>query len=197
MQNPGPGEYVAKDFKNPELALQTRVNVETKQEAERAKAAKALVKHQEEQAAAKEAWDPNKDPLVEGDPFKTLFVAGLPFAATEEVIRQEFEEYGPIRRIRIVTDARSGKPRGYAFVEYDHTNDMKEAYKRADGRPILGMRCIVDVERGRTVEDWKPRRLGGGLGGLRRAAKVRPLPRQYRDASAGVTSVATTGSSCL
>lgn len=30
---------------------------------------------------------------------------------------------------------------------------------------VLGKRILVDVERGRTVRGWKPRRLGGGLGG--------------------------------
>ena len=30
---------------------------------------------------------------------------------------------------------------------------------------IMGKRVLVDVERGRTVRGWKPRRLGGGLGG--------------------------------
>lgn len=29
----------------------------------------------------------------------------------------------------------------------------------------MGKRVLVDVERGRTVRGWKPRRLGGGLGG--------------------------------
>ena len=31
---------------------------------------------------------------------------------------------------------------------------MKEAYKQADGRKIDGRRVVVDVERGRTVENW-------------------------------------------
>ena len=34
------------------------------------------------------------------------------------------------------------------------------AYKHADGKKIDGRRVLVDVERGRTVEDWRPRRLG-------------------------------------
>ena len=42
------------------------------------------------------------------------------------------------------------------------------AYKNADGKKIDGKRVVVDVERGRTVKSWKPRRLGGGLGGTRR-----------------------------
>lgn len=48
----------------------------------------------------------------------------------------------------------SGKPRGYAFIEYEHKNNMKEAYKRADGRKVEGKRVVVDVERGRTVPNW-------------------------------------------
>lgn len=41
------------------------------------------------------------------------------------------------------------------------------AYKKADGKKIDGRRVVVDVERGRTVRGWKPRRLGGGLGKTR------------------------------
>ena len=36
------------------------------------------------------------------------------------------------------------------------------AYKHADGKKIDGKRVVVDVERGRTVKSWKPRRLGNG-----------------------------------
>ena len=34
------------------------------------------------------------------------------------------------------------------------------AYKYADGKKIDGKRVVVDVERGRTVKSWRPRRLG-------------------------------------
>lgn len=78
--------------------------------------------------------------------------------------------YGPISRIRIVRD-RDGKSRGYAFVVYQHERDMRAAYKDAEGIKIHGRRLMVDVERGRTVKDWKPMRLGGGLGGLTRKKK--------------------------
>lgn len=48
----------------------------------------------------------------------------------------------------------TGKPRGYAFIEYENKNDMKQAYKLADGKKIEGRRILVDVERGRTVPGW-------------------------------------------
>ena len=40
-------------------------------------------------------------------------------------------------------------------------------YKQADGKKIDNRRVLVDVERGRTVPNWRPRRLGGGLGTTR------------------------------
>lgn len=42
---------------------------------------------------------------------------------------------------------------------------FQAAYKRADGKKIDGRRVVVDIERGRTIKGWKPRRLGGGKGG--------------------------------
>ena len=43
----------------------------------------------------------------------------------------------------------------YAFIEYENEDDMRLAYKRGDGRKIDGRRVLVDVERGRTVRNWK------------------------------------------
>ncbi|KAG9018040.1 hypothetical protein FRB90_012543 [Tulasnella sp. 427] len=115
-------------------------------------------------AVAKENYKPQDDPQAVGDPYKTLFISKLSKRATETDLRHEFEQYGVIEKIRIVKD-KKGRSRGYAFVVYDREKDMKSAYKDAEGLHILGKRVVVDVERGRTVRGWKPRRLGGGLGG--------------------------------
>ena len=48
---------------------------------------------------------------------------------------------------------------------------LSAAFKQADGKKIDGRRVLVDVERGRTVNGWLPRRLGGGLGGTRKGGK--------------------------
>jgi U1 small nuclear ribonucleoprotein 70kDa len=42
-----------------------------------------------------------------------------------------------------------GKPRGYAFIEFEKEEDMMTAFKRSDGKKIDGRRIVVDVERGR------------------------------------------------
>ncbi|KAF7650964.1 hypothetical protein LDENG_00118090 [Lucifuga dentata] len=126
-------------------------------------------------------WDPHNDPNAQGDAFKTLFVARVNYDTTESKLRREFEVYGPIKRIYIVYNKSTGKPRGYAFIEYEHERDMHSAYKHADGKKIDGRRVLVDVERGRTVKGWHPRRLGGGLGGTRRGGADVNIKHSGRD----------------
>ncbi|KAK9285394.1 hypothetical protein L1049_024586 [Liquidambar formosana] len=126
-----------------------------------------LEKGAEKAAEELQKYDPNNDPNISGDPYKTLFVARLNYETTESRIKREFETYGPIKRVRLINDQVTNKPRGYAFIEYMHTRDMKAAYKQADGRKLDNRRVLVDVERGRTVPNWRPRRLGGGLGTTR------------------------------
>jgi len=89
--------------------------------------------------------------------------------------------FGSIAHIKLVRN-KKGNSRGYAFIVFDRERDMKGsfvhsfsryrlmssvlvAYKEGEHMQILGKRILVDVERGRTVRGWKPRRLGGGLGG--------------------------------
>eukprot|EP01065_Artemidia_motanka_P007956 TRINITY_DN13980_c0_g1_i1.p1 TRINITY_DN13980_c0_g1~~TRINITY_DN13980_c0_g1_i1.p1 ORF type:complete len:406 (+),score=146.31 TRINITY_DN13980_c0_g1_i1:122-1219(+) len=115
-------------------------------------------------------WDPKADPKVKGEPLNTLFVGRMAYTVTEEKLRRELESFGPIRRLRIVKDSED-KPRGYAFVEFESDRDMISAYKYANGKRVEGRRILVDVEKGRTVRNWRPRRLGGGLGKTRAGGK--------------------------
>jgi U1 small nuclear ribonucleoprotein len=115
---------------------------------------------------------PSDDPKVQGDAFKTLFVSRLAYGVTSDDLEREFGRYGPIERIRIVEDITAPvdappkkRKRGYAFIVYEREKDMKAAYKETDGIKIKDRRVLVDVERGRTVSGWRPRRFGGGLGG--------------------------------
>ncbi len=87
--------------------------------------------------------------------FQTLFVGRLAYETTERKLRREFEQYGPIRQVVLVSQQTrvpgASKPRGYAFIEFEKEDDVKEAYKRADGKKIDDRRIVVDVERGRFV----------------------------------------------
>ena len=83
--------------------------------------------------------------------------------------------------MRIVSDKRNGKPRGYAFIEFEHKRDMNVAYKEADNMKVDGRRISVDYERGRVQKDWLPRRylnlprFGGGKGKSRQNKEIDPI----------------------
>ncbi|KYO43103.1 U1 small nuclear ribonucleoprotein isoform A [Alligator mississippiensis] len=154
---------------------------ETREERMERKRREKIERRQQEVESELKMWDPHNDPNAQGDAFKTLFVARVNYDTTESKLRREFEVYGPIKRIYMVYNKRSGKPRGYAFIEYEHERDMHSAYKHADGKKIDGRRVLVDVERGRTVKGWRPRRLGGGLGGTRRGGADVNIRHSGRD----------------
>jgi U1 small nuclear ribonucleoprotein len=135
-------------------------------------------------------FDPMSDPNIDGNPFKTLFISGLSYNITERRLWREFEEFGPISRVRHVTDKLNGNPRGYGFIEFERLEDMKRAYKMGMNRNLEGRRIIVDVERGRTVADWKPRRFGGGLGGETRTTKPKNFVNKV------VSNVSSSDPSC-
>ena len=108
-------------------------------------------------------WDPLSNPEGTQDPFRTLFVSRINFYTSESKLKREFETYGPIKNIKMISDQKTGKPRGYCFIEFEQEKDMHSAYKHADGKKIDGRRVLVDVERARTTKGWLPRRLGKSI----------------------------------
>mmetsp|Transcript_38458 Transcript_38458/g.43328 ORF Transcript_38458/g.43328 Transcript_38458/m.43328 type:complete len:318 (-) Transcript_38458:355-1308(-) len=102
--------------------------------------------------------------------YNTLFVGRLAYEVTERKLLREMEAFGAVKDIKLVFD-KEGKSRGICFVEYENEEDMKRAYRAADGIKIEGREIVVDVERGHTVPTWLPRRLSGGFGGTRLGRK--------------------------
>lgn len=45
--------------------------------------------------------NPNDDPNIRGDAFKTLIVARLDYRADEQDLEREFSRYGPIERVSL------------------------------------------------------------------------------------------------
>ncbi|RUS82001.1 hypothetical protein EGW08_010228, partial [Elysia chlorotica] len=46
------------------------------------------------------------------------------YDTSESKLRREFEVYGAVKKISLINDRNTGKPRGYAFIEYEHERDM-------------------------------------------------------------------------
>ncbi|XP_078511290.1 protein lin-7 homolog B isoform X2 [Lissotriton helveticus] len=105
---------------------------ETREERMERKRREKIERRQQDVENELKIWDPHNDPNALGDAFRTLFVARVNYDTTESKLRREFEVYGPIKRIHIVFNRRSGKPRGYAFIEYEHERDMHYVARAID-----------------------------------------------------------------
>jgi U1 small nuclear ribonucleoprotein len=154
---------------------------------------KRKTEHDAKLAAEIEAYKPHENDDATKDAFKSLFVGRLSYEVDQRALKKAMERFGKVKKLRLVTEKESGKPRGYAFVEFEDEADMKRAYKQADGMKLEDKRIVVDVERGRTVKNWKPRRLGGGLGGTRIGKKSENRTYSGRDAGSSGGSSASGG----
>lgn len=66
-----------------------------------------------------------------------LYVRNIPFKATEENIRAHFQEVGEVLSVDLVTDARSGKPKGFAFVAMASDDEAQQAIQSLNDRLFL------------------------------------------------------------
>jgi len=83
-----------------------------------------------------------------------LFVGNLPYQATEDDVRRHFSAVVPPTRVAIPVDRETGRPRGFAFVEFDSPAQAQEAIQRFNGQPFMGRNLAVNEARAR--EDRGP-----------------------------------------
>ena len=61
-----------------------------------------------------------------------LFVGNLAFGVTEAEVRELFSAAGAVSQVRLPTDRETGKPRGFAFVDFDDRSHAEDAIRRFD-----------------------------------------------------------------
>jgi RNA recognition motif-containing protein len=87
-----------------------------------------------------------------------LFVGNMPYGATEADLRAHFSGVGEPAQIVIPVDRETGRPRGFAFVEFAERSVAEEAINRFNQQPFMG--------RSLSVSEARPREAGGGGGGF-------------------------------
>lgn len=58
---------------------------------------------------------------------KTAFVGNLPFNIEEEEVRSEFEQFGPIRYVRLIRDPVTHNGKGFGYVCFEQFISLKNA----------------------------------------------------------------------
>ena len=89
-----------------------------------------------------------------------IYVGNLSYSATEDDLRQAFEQYGQVASVNIIMDRETGRSRGFAFVEMPEGDEAKEAVSSLNLAEIAGRK--VTVNEARPKPDRRP---GGGGGG--------------------------------
>jgi cold-inducible RNA-binding protein len=94
-----------------------------------------------------------------------LFIGNLPYSASEADLRAHFAPIGEPTHVVMPTDRETGRPRGFAFVEFADRAVAEEVIRKFDAQPFQGRNLAVSEARAR--EDRPPRPPGGGFGGPR------------------------------
>ncbi len=93
-----------------------------------------------------------------------LFVGNLPYSATETDLRAHVAAVAAPLSVVLPMDRETGRPRGFAFVDYAELADATEVIRRLNGQPFLGR--TLSVSEARPREDRGPRPpMGGGYSG--------------------------------
>jgi RNA recognition motif-containing protein len=90
---------------------------------------------------------------------KKLYVGNLPFTTSEPELRELFGAHGTLASVNVITDRETGRPRGFAFVEFEDSSSADAAMQALDGKDIGGRTVRVNEAHDRD------RRSGGGGGG--------------------------------
>ncbi len=68
---------------------------------------------------------------------KRLYVGNISFKATEENLRGFFAPVGEVTAVNLVTDERTGKTKGFAFVEMASDEEARKAIEALNGTLLL------------------------------------------------------------
>lgn len=98
-----------------------------------------------------------------------VFVGNLAFQTTRDQVADLFGEAGEVRDVFLPIERDSGRPRGFAFVEFETEEEANAAIERFDGHDLDGrpLRVNMAEDRPRRAPSFggdRPPFGGGGRG---------------------------------
>merc|ERR550539_1078201 len=100
-----------------------------------------------------------------------LGIFGLSLYTTERELDKEFSKFGPLEKVTVVLDGKTGRSRGFSFIYFESLEDAKAAKEAMCDKEIDGRRIRVDfsiTKRQHTptpgVYMGRPSYRGGGSG---------------------------------
>ncbi len=73
----------------------------------------------------------------------TIYVGNISYNLGEDEIRRIFEVMGSVETIKLIRDKRTGKSKGYCFIEMPDKKEAMEAINALDGKDASGRNLRV------------------------------------------------------
>jgi len=77
-----------------------------------------------------------------------LYIGNLPYHTTEDDVRSLLTRYEPIHSVILIADKKTGRPRGYGFVELEEP-EAEVAARELDNRMYMGRNLRIGKATGR------------------------------------------------
>ncbi|HEY7751591.1 MAG TPA: RNA-binding protein [Ignavibacteriaceae bacterium] len=75
---------------------------------------------------------------------KKLFVGSLPWAVNDDSLKAAFTPYGNVVSAKVVTDRRTGRSKGFGFVEMESDSEASAAIEALNGSELNGRNIVVN-----------------------------------------------------
>ena len=74
-----------------------------------------------------------------------VFVGNLDFGTSDQDLRELFSEVGEVLDVHVPTDRNTGRPRGFAFVQFATQEQASQAVEVMSGREVSGRTLRLDI----------------------------------------------------
>lgn len=98
---------------------------------------------------------------------KKLYVGNISFQASEDDLRDLFSKAGEVMTAKLITDAATGRPRGFGFVEMNSDAEAQKAITMYNGSSFMDRNIVVSEAKPQERRE-RGSRDRGGFGGNRR-----------------------------
>jgi RNA recognition motif-containing protein len=102
-----------------------------------------------------------------------IYVGNLAYRTTEDDLRQEFEKYGDVGQVDIITDRETNRSKGFGFVEMVDNDQANAAIQALDGQNVGDRTLKVNEARPKAPRPSGGGGYGGGGGGRPRGDRER------------------------
>jgi RNA recognition motif-containing protein len=76
-----------------------------------------------------------------------IYVANISFRATENQLKDLFQQFGEVTSVKIVKDRETGRSRGFGFIEMANDAEGQQAIAQLNGKSFHDRNLVVNEAR--------------------------------------------------